>query len=233
MCKLKRGPSFKDWKIRYLLDVAGTGRTIQTRRPLKTPETNHDGERLSNLDGWEVEGKSLNDTFCATFHIHNPDAEDGIGEFVCDVVAPYQKGTYLVREATEQCVAHATYTATGDVVKSDTDIGVKMWEKRNSEPYKRDQLPAMYMRSDWARLQICLAPIKVEKFGDISRADAIAEGVEWHPEWPDDPYFWCGYEDRPAAFFNEVVIPGIYDEIPAEWWWVYSGTVSLIGENHD
>lgn len=93
-------------------------------------------------------------------------------------------------------------------------------------PRKVEKLPATYMPGICARAKLEVLEVRVEAFGEISREDAWEEGIEWHPNWGNE-FITC-----PAMFFNQIVIPGIYDgEVPAEWWWVYEITPSMIGED--
>ncbi len=169
------GPSFSDEMVRAVME----GRKTQTRRVINMPEANLDNERLVNLDGWEVECQDLNGETFASIYIRDPQSDDGAGEFVGDIKSPYQPGEiYYLREGIQKCCYHAAYTATGDAVKADTDIGVMMWEKANGEPYKVDKLPGIYMPRRAARTFLRIDEVRAERVQDISEADARAEGVK-------------------------------------------------------
>lgn len=226
MSELKRGPSFKSWKIRYLLDVAGTERVVQTRRPIKPQPIGITNDWDQDIEAGDVYIKDKEKPTVIRAVESRGRHKRNAGILTPQKKHPtYPPGSYYVRErvywpAMEYPLMY--YAATrDDPVWEDKLAGEVMpWEKPDGSHYKVGKLPAMFMPRRAARLRFDITDVRVERLGDISRDDALYEGVKYHPE-----YFEV--DKTPEDYFNEFVIPSIYDD-PAEWWWVYEGTVDMI-----
>ncbi len=153
---IKPGPSFSDEMVRAVM----RGDKTQTRRMIQDPPT-------QPFTLTKVRGRGVG------IEERLPDGGSKISQY-----APYQPGEiYYLREGIEKCCYHAAYTATGDAVKADTDIGVMMWEKSSGEPYKVDKLPGIYMPRRAARTFLRITDVWVERVQDIGREGVIAEGA--------------------------------------------------------
>lgn len=224
--KAKPGPSFKPWKAKWLasLDV---GDCFQTRRPVKGIEWHencHDCHEPRSVNHWCYKGWT------------SPGMPPPLRFEARSGDTPYQPGqVYYMREPVERRdVAEwpgepMTAYCDGGLVYADLsgppgELTPLPWTNRNGSTRKCDKLPAIFMPRLAARTFARCVDVRVERFGEISAADALSEGVDIHPKWEreceiaeDD--FRDAYTF--AQFFNKVVIPEIYGDDPPEWWFAY------------
>jgi len=209
---IKPGPSFKPWGVRALKAGAKT----QTRRKVPLPPCEYPYAFYGRAD--EDIAEKREDVEPGDWLWGEADYPDE-GTFVLN--PNYQPGEiYYVREPLEKTIEPNPRKADPDyegpsevpmpqyVADGTTLIGPWQWE--------HDNLPAIFMPGEAARLFVRITDVWHEPFGKISPEDAIAEGVEYHPGWDNTPDLRDRYSLVDAdKYFNEIIMPGIHgDDLP-------------------
>lgn len=224
--KAKPGPSFKDWKTRWLLGLP-VGAEFQTRRPVnpqpeavcRTPWDLFQADTAGCLE--------RGSTVIVGGVIHNIEmAPDGSWMLADKMPLPYQPGQrYYLREALRKFEGgigdypKVAYAANGDDphlwwLPGNTPSVPKSWE------WQRDKLSAIFMPRDAARLFATCIDVRVEGLGEISTEDAVAEGTGVHPGYIRARNIPVG--TRATWVFRNIVLPEIYGEDLPKWWLAYT-----------
>lgn len=146
------------------IEKPGAGKT-QTRRILRDDHV-YDDIASEAAEDFELRG-------WATF---------SRGEELCAAKVPYVVGDRLwVRESLER--------ANGEAVGYPADL---TWLPNTPWEWKRDRLPSIHMPRRLSRITLIVTGVRVERLQDISRDDAIAEGlslvsdnIEQFWRWPE------------------------------------------------
>lgn len=126
-------------------------------------------------------------------------------------------------------------------IKSKFVYKANEWDRDFAAEFKIRWKPSLFMPKEAARIFLKVTNVRCERLQDISKADAIAEGIEQIPDWHNEGkrnYFWKDYErnidesevDESVAFFNPIhSFQSLWDSINAKkhpwesnpWVWVY------------
>ena len=72
-----------------------------------------------------------------------------------------------------------------DGVEFDMSLNHDEWLKWTSRKFPFGATPARFMYSSLSRTQLVNREVRVERLQDITKADAIAEGIGWGPAFPE------------------------------------------------
>lgn len=203
------------------------GRKTQTRRVIKPRSWNADGDKV-NID-LAPTAKYM---------------QGGDGRFYYQFDHP-QGGPLTAHLATfnvgDRLWVREAWTSTADHVFSVfqariTGRGCIIYRADENPEYPNAKFwPSIHMPREFSRLTLTVTDVRVQRLQDISKADAIAEGLRWRPAlnaWTAGGDDWPTFSDPRRAFaglWNSINGAGAWDANP----WVVALTFAVAHHNID